>query len=70
MQGDSDGLCLTLFGLLRNIFYKAVSDIVPCQPVKVADTAADITVEHENVPDDCQFGVVAQIRIVQNVPFL
>lgn len=68
MQGDSDGLCLTFLCLLRHIFYKAVPDIVPCQPVKVTDTAADIAVEYEYVPDDRKFGVVAQIRIVQDIP--
>ena len=70
VQGDSDCLCLTLFRFLWHVFQKAVLDIFPCQPVKVSDATADIAVEHEYIPDDRQFRIVTQIRIVQDIPFL
>jgi len=68
MQRHPDGLRLTFLRLLRHVFQKAVLDVVPREPVKVTHAAADIAVEHEDVPDDVQFRVVAQVRIVENIP--
>ena len=68
MQRHSDGLRLALLRLLRHVFQKAVLDVVPREPVKVTHAAADIAVEHEDVPYDGQFRVVVQVRIVEDVP--
>jgi len=68
VQRHPDGLRLTFLRLLRHVFQKAVLDVVPREPVKVTHAAADIAVEHEDVPDDVQFRVVAQVRIVENIP--
>ena len=68
VQGYPDGFRLALFCLLRHVFQKAVLDVVPREPVKVTHSAADIAVEHEDVPYDGQPRVVAQVRIVENVP--
>ena len=68
VQGYPDSLRLTFLRLLRHVFQKTVLDIVPCETVKVTHAAADIAVEHEDVPDDVQFRVVAQVRIVENIP--
>ena len=68
VQGHPDGLRLALLRLLRHVFQKAVLDVVSREPVKVTHTAADIAVEHENVPDDGQFRAVAQISVIQDVP--
>ncbi len=68
VQGNPDGLRLAFLRLLRHVFKKAVLDVVPRETVKVAHTTSDIAVEHEDVPDDGQLGVVAQVRIVENVP--
>ena len=68
VQRHPDGLRLTFLRLLRHVFQKAVLDVVPREPVKVTHAAADIAVEHEDVTDDGQFRVVAQVRIVENIP--
>lgn len=68
VQRHPDGLRLTFLRLLRHVFQKAVLDVVPREPVKVTHAAADIAVEHEDVPDDVQFRVIAQVRIVENIP--
>jgi len=68
VQRHPDGLCLALFCLLRHVFQKAVLDVVPRETVKVTHAAADIAVEHEDVPDYGQLRVVAQVRIVEDVP--
>ena len=68
MQRHPDGLRLTFLRLLRHVFQKTVLDIVPCETVKVTHATADIAVEHEDVTDDGQLRVVAQVRIVENVP--
>jgi len=64
MQRHSDCLRLAFLGLLRHIFQESVFDIGSCKSVKVAHTAADITVEHENITDNRQFRIVAQVCIV------
>ena len=68
VQRHPDGLRLTFLRLLRHVFQKAVLDVVPREPVKVTHAAADIAVEHEDVPDYGQLRVVAQVRIVEDVP--
>lgn len=68
VQRHLDGLRLTFLRLLRHVFQKAVLDVGPREPVKVTHAAADIAVEHEDVPDDGQFRVVVQVRIVEDVP--
>ena len=68
VQGYPDGLRLAFLRLLRHVFQEAVLDVGPREPVKVTHTAADIAVEHEDVPYDGQLRVVAQVRIVENVP--
>ena len=68
VQRHPDGLRLTFLRLLRHVFQEAVLDVGPREPVKVTHAAADIAVEHEDVPYDGQFRVVAQVRIVENVP--
>ena len=59
---------LTFLRLLRHVFQKAVLDVVPREPVKVTHAAADIAVEHEDVPDDGQLRTVTQVRVIQDVP--
>ena len=68
MQRHPDGLRLAFLRLLRHVFQKTVLDVVPRESVKVTHAAADIAVEHEDVPYDGQFRVVAQVRIVENIP--
>ena len=68
MQRYSDGLRLAFLRLLRHVFQEAVLDVCSREPVKVTHSAADIAVEHEDVPYDGQFRVVVQVRIVENVP--
>ena len=68
VQRHPDGLRLAFLRLLRHVFQKAVLDVVPREPVKVTHAAADIAVEHEDVPYDGQLRVAAQVRIVENVP--
>ena len=68
MQRHPDGLRLAFLRLLRHVFQKAVLDVGPREPVKVTHAAADIAVEHEDVPDDGQFRAVVQIRVIQDVP--
>lgn len=68
MQRHPDGLRLAFLRLLRHVFQKAVLDVGPREPVEVTHAAADIAVEHEDVPDDGQFRAVAQIRVIQDVP--
>ena len=68
MQRHPDGLRLAFLRLLRHVFQKAVLDVGPREPVEVTHSAADIAVEHEDVPYDGQLRVVAQVRIVENVP--
>lgn len=68
VQGYPDGLRLAFLRLLRHVFQEAVLNVGPREPVKVTHAAADIAVEHEDVPDDGQLRVVAQVRIVENVP--
>ena len=68
VQGYPDGLRLAFLRLLRHVFQKAVLDVVPRETVKVTHAAADIAVEHEDVPDDGQLRVVAQVRVIQDVP--
>ena len=59
MQGYPDSLRLAFLRLLRHVFQKTVLDVSPREPVKVTHAAADIAVEHEDVPDDGQLRVVA-----------
>ena len=68
VQRHSDGLRLAFLRLLRHVFQESVLDVVPREPVKVTHAAADIAVEHEDVPYDGQLRVIAQVRIVENVP--
>ena len=68
VQRHSDGFRLAFLCLLRHVFQKTVLDVVPCEPVKVTHAAADIAVEHEDVTDDGQLRVIAQVRIVEDVP--
>ena len=68
MQWDPDGFRLALLCLLRHILQKTVLDVLLGHPVEITDTATDITVEHENVPDDSQFRAVAQVCVVQDIP--
>ena len=68
MQRHPDGLRLAFLRLLRHVFQKTVLDVGPREPVEVTHSAADIAVEHEDVPYDGQLRVVAQVRIVENVP--
>lgn len=68
MQRHPDGLRLAFLRLLRHVFQEAVLDVVPRESVKVTHSAADIAVEHEDVPYDGQLRVAAQVRIVENVP--
>ena len=68
VQRHPDGLRLTFLRLLRHVFQEAVLDVVPRESVKVTHSAADIAVEHEDVPYDGQLRVAAQVRIVENVP--
>ena len=68
VQGYPDGLRLAFLRFLRHVFQKAVLDVGPREPVKVTHAAADIAVEHEDVPDDGQFRAVVQIRVIQDVP--
>ena len=69
MQRYSDGLRLAFLRLLRHVFQESVLDVVPRESVKVAHAAADIAVEHEDVPYDGQLRAVAQVRVIQDVPF-
>ena len=69
VQGYPDSLRLAFLRLLRHVFQKAVLDIVPCETVKVAHTAADIAVEHEDVTDDGQLRVVVQVCVIKDVSF-
>ena len=68
MQRHPDGLRLAFLRFLRHVFQEAVLDVVPRESVKVTHSAADIAVEHEDVPYDGQLRVAAQVRIVENVP--
>lgn len=68
VQRHPDGLRLTFLRLLRHVFQKAVLDVVPREPVKVTHAAADIAVEHEDVPYDGQLRAVVQVRVIQDVP--
>ena len=68
VQRHPDGLRLAFLRLLRHVFQKTVLDVGPREPVEVTHSAADIAVEHEDVPYDGQLRVVAQVRIVENVP--
>lgn len=68
VQRYPDGLRLAFLRLLRHVFQKAVLDVGSREPVKVPHSAADIAVEHEDVPYDSQFRTVAQIRVIQDVP--
>ena len=68
VQRHSDGFRLALLRLLRHVFQEAGLDVVPRESVKVTHSAADIAVEHEDVPYDGQLRVAAQVRIVENVP--
>ena len=68
VQGYPDGLRLAFLRLLRHVFQKAVLDVVPREPVKVTHAAADIAVEHEDVPYDGQLRAVVQVRVIQDVP--
>lgn len=68
MQRHPDGLRLAFLRLLRHVFQEAVLDVGPREPIKVTHSAADIAVEHEDVPYDGQFRVVVQVRIVEDVP--
>ena len=68
MQRHPDGLRLAFLRLLRHVFQEAVLDVVPREPVKVTHAAADIAVEHEDVPYDGQLRIVAQVCIVEDVP--
>lgn len=68
MQRHPDGLRLAFLRLLRHVFQESVLDVVPREPVKVTHSAADIAVEHEDVPDDGQLRAVTQVRIVEDVP--
>lgn len=69
VQRHPDSLRLAFLRLLRHVFQKAVLDIVPCETVKVAHTAADIAVEHEDVTDDGQLRVVVQVCVIKDVSF-
>ena len=69
VQRHPDGLRLTFLRLLRHVFQEAVLDVGPRESVKVTHAAADIAVEHEDVPDDGQLRAVAQVRVIQDVPF-
>lgn len=68
VQRHPDGFRLTFLRLLRHVFQKTVLDVGPREPVKVTHAAADIAVEHEDVPDDGQLRVVAQVCVIQDVP--
>ena len=68
VQRHSDGFRLALLRLLRHVFQEAVLDVCSREPVKVTHSAADIAVEHEDVPDDSQLRAVTQVRIVEDVP--
>ena len=68
VQGYPDGLRLAFLRLLRHVFQESVLDVGSREPIKVTHAAADIAVEHEDVPYDGQLRVVAQVRIVENVP--
>ena len=68
VQGYPDGLRLAFLRLLRHVFQESVLDVGSREPIKVTHAAADIAVEHEDVTDDGQFRVVAQVRIVENIP--
>ena len=69
VQRHPDSLRLAFLRLLRHVFQKTVLDVGPCETVKVTHAAADIAVEHEDVTDDGQLRVVAQVRIVEDVSF-
>ena len=69
VQRHPDGLRLTFLRLLRHVFQKTVLDVGPREPVKVTHAAADIAVEHEDVPYDGQLRAVAQVRVIQDIPF-
>ena len=69
MQRYSDRFCLTFLCLLRHILQKSIFDVVSRHSVQITHTAADIAMEHEYIPDHCQFRVVVQIRIIQDIPF-
>ena len=68
VQRHPDGLRLALLRLLRHVFQESVLDVGSREPVKVTHSAADIAVKHEDVPYDGQLRVVAQVRIVENIP--
>ena len=68
VQRHSDGFRLAPLRLLRHVFQEAVLDVCSREPVKVTHSAADIAVEHEDVPDDGQLRAVTQVRIVEDVP--
>ena len=68
MQRNPYDFCLALLGLLGHIFQESVLDVVSREPVQVAHATAYIAVEDEDVTDGGQFRVVAQIRIIQDVP--
>lgn len=69
VQRHSDGLRLAFLRLLRHVFQESVLDVVPRESVKVTYAAADIAVEHEDVPYDGQLRAVAQVRVIQDIPF-
>lgn len=69
VQRHSDGLRLAFLRLLRHVFQESVLDVVPRESVKVTYAAADIAVEHEDVSYDGQLRAVAQVRVIQDIPF-
>ena len=68
MKRYSDNFRLAFLSLLWHIFQESVLDVGFCKSVQVAHSAADITMEHENVTDNRQFRIVVQVCIVQNIP--
>ena len=69
VQRHPDGLRLAFLRLLRHVFQESVLDVGPREPVEVTHSAADIAVEHEDVPYDGQLRAVAQVRVIQDIPF-
>ena len=68
VQRHPDGLRLAFLRLLRHVFQESVLDVGSREPIKVTHAAADIAVEHEDVPDDGQLRTVTQVRVIQDVP--
>lgn len=66
VQGYPDSLHLAFLRFLRHVFQRTVLDIVPCETVKVTHTAADITMEHEDIMGGGQLRVIVQVCIIED----